>query len=999
MAKMTPSAFISSTKENLDLYRTAAKDAAIQAGFQPVMMDYFAAQSEQPPYPACMAKVDPCDVVVVIVAHRYGWVPPDQPGQKDKSITWLECDHALKKKHKAEVLAFVVDEKCNWPHEFSEAYRATKAFEDGTFTTNLGAEIQRNVGKLKEFKQWLNSIGFRGHFTAPDNLKSQVLAALYEWRDRHPQFRLTPGSLQQDPAQYLSWLREQTAWIDIRGLQVGSGKANRFPIGDLYIPLKTAGGEAENLAGRTKREVSGDRVSGDLGQSVLLEEALRHRRLVITGDPGSGKTTFLRRIAYELSRDVGQRALQLPQDGFPLLIRIAELEECIGNCRARQQAGAPNTKESPSWLAYFLAYRAQEWKWKLDTEFFEAKLSEKSTLVLLDGLDEAANQANRESMARLLENATQAYPNCQFVVTTRPGSYQGLATLQGFDRVMIGDLQTEGIERFLQHWSQALYPNDPGGAERHCKELLEALRARIEIRRMARNPVMLTALAVVHWNEKRLPEQRADLYDSIVTWLARSRQQRPGRERPERCLSLLGRLALAMQNQPQGRLVQVSLGRAAEMIAVQFHEIAPQERFAHAQTFLSQEEDDSGMVVSRGSELRFWHLTFQEFLAARAISGLEEASQQELLLSGRKLYRAEWREVVLLLAGILLVKQGQDKVNGLFRAVLNQLGTQTSLAHQAQCTGLLGAVLADLRPLAFQLIDPRYQTTLDAVLGIFDATKAKDIDLQVRLEAAEALGQAGDPRLWADHDNWITIPAGSFRMGAQKDDSNQPGYDAQADDDECPVHEPRLGAYQLARYPVTVEEYRRFMEDDGYQNLPWWKNGGFGELSRPDDWDDQLLHPNCPVVKVTWYEAAAWCAWAKGRLPTEAEWERAARGLEGRKYPWGNEEPDPERANYRRTKIKQPTPVGLFPPGMTRDGVHDLAGNVWEWVGDWHAEDYYQKSPFVNPNGPQSGKGRVVRGGSWGDGPRGLRSSQRKWDEPSSRYSFVGFRCAREVFP
>jgi formylglycine-generating enzyme required for sulfatase activity len=999
MAKMTPSAFISSTKEDLDLYRTAAKDAAIQAGFQPVMMDTFAAQSEQPPYPACMAKVDPCDVVVVIVAHRYGWVPPDQPGRKDRSITWLECDHALKKKHKAEVLAFVVDEKCNWPHEFSEAYRATKAFEDGTFTTNLGAEIQRNVGKLKEFKQWLNSIGFRGHFTAPDNLKSQVLAALYEWRDRHPQFRLAPGSLQQDPAQYLSWLREQTAWIDIRGLQVGSGKANRFPIGDLYIPLKTTGGEAEHLAGRTKHEIS-----GDLRESLLLEEALRHRRLVITGDPGSGKTTFLRRIAYELSRDVGQRALQLPQDGFPLLIRIAELEECIGNCHARHQAGAPNTKESPAWLAYFLEYRAQEWKWKLDTEFFEAKLSEKSTLVLLDGLDEAANQANRESMARLLENATQAYPNCQFVVTTRPGSYQGLATLEGFDRVMIDDLQTEGIERFLHHWSQGLYPSDPGGADRHCKELLGALRARIEIRRMARNPVMLTALAVVHWNEKRLPEQRADLYDSIVTWLARSRQQRPGRERPERCLSLLGRLALAMQNQPQGRLVQVSLGQAAKMIAAEFHEIAPQERFAHAQAFLRQEEDDSGMVVSRGSELRFWHLTFQEFLAARAISGLEEASQQELLLSEGKLYRAEWREVVLLLAGILLVKQGQDKVNGLFRAVLNQLGTQTSLAqtslaHQAQCTGLLGAVLADLRPLAFQPIDPRYPTTLEAVLGIFDATKAKDIDLQVRLEAAEALGQAGDPRLRADHDNWITIPAGSFLMGAQQQDSTQPNYDSEADEDESPVHEVRLAAFQVSRYPVTVEEYRRFMEDDGYQKQTWWKGGGFGERNQPNEWDDQLLHLNRPVVNVTWYEASAWCAWAGVRLLREAEWEWAARGLEGRKYPWGNQELDPEHANYEETKLDHPSPVGLFPRGMTPEGIHDLVGNVWEWVEDWYDEKYYAKSPSVNPTGPASGQQRVVRGGSWDYESRFLRSSLRNWYVPVNWYGDVGFRCAREVFP
>src|SRR5215471_10634059 len=185
MSRMTPLVFISSTREDLEPYRSAAREAAIQAGFQPVMMDYFAAQSEQPPYLACMAKVDPCDVLVVMVAHRYGWAPTDQPGKENKSITWLECEHALDKKPKAEVLPFLIDEKCNWPAELREAYRATKAIEDGTFTPDLGAEVKRNVEKLKEFKQWLSSLGFRGSFTNPGDLKAGILSALYEWRTRH----------------------------------------------------------------------------------------------------------------------------------------------------------------------------------------------------------------------------------------------------------------------------------------------------------------------------------------------------------------------------------------------------------------------------------------------------------------------------------------------------------------------------------------------------------------------------------------------------------------------------------------------------------------------------------------------------------------------------------------------------------------------------------------------------------------------------------------------
>jgi formylglycine-generating enzyme required for sulfatase activity len=198
---------------------------------------------------------------------------------------------------------------------------------------------------------------------------------------------------------------------------------------------------------------------------------------------------------------------------------------------------------------------------------------------------------------------------------------------------------------------------------------------------------------------------------------------------------------------------------------------------------------------------------------------------------------------------------------------------------------------------------------------------------------------------------------------------------------------------------VTVEEYRRFLEDEGYQTPRWWKNGGFGERSQPDEWEEQLLYPNRPVVNVTWYEAAAWCAWAGGRLPTEAEWERASRGPEGRKYPWGNEKPDPERANYDKTNINHATPVGLFPRGMTPDGIDDLAGNVYEWVADWYADNYSEQSSSVNPTGPASGQHRVLRGGSWFNGSWCLRSSYRVRYEPDLGYDGIGFRCVREVFP
>lgn len=955
-----PKVFISSTGEDLKLCREAARDAAIRTGFEPVMMEYFNAQGGHAPYKACMEKVAGCDVVVAIVAHRYGWVPPDQPGRKanrTKSITWLECEKARKLKPPLEVLALVVDEKCVWPAELRESYRLERGVP--------AEEVVRNLAELRKFKTWLNGLGFRSTFTNPDNLQTAMLGALNDWkRSREGGVEPKPPSPPKaDPAKYLAWLREQTAWIDMRGLQVGSGRAHRFPIDELYIPLTT----------------------GQWGKTLPLEEALRHPRLAIVGDPGSGKTTFLRRTGFELSRNLlgeaAANALPLPFTVFPLFVRIAELEEHIEKCQ--RWDGVPPAKSSPMWLAHFLKTRSQEYEWDLNGEFFEQKLRALDTVVLLDGLDEAPNRIRREGMARLFENATMAYRECRFVVTTRPANYGGQGTLSGFGEVRVGEVGTEAVEAFLTHWSRSLFPEDAAGAERHRQELSGALRARPEIRRMARNPVMLTALAVVHWNERRLPEQRADLYESIVTWLARAREQRPGRESADRCLELLGQLALSMQTQIEGRWVQVEKGMAAKMVAPQFRTTPKAERLRRAQQFLDEEEVDSGIIVSRGAEIRFWHLTFQEYLVARTVAGLSEADQAKLLFEEDRLYRPEWREVLLLLSGTLHVKQGRAKVDGLVRAVLARLGERPSLARKAQCAGLLGAMLADLRSLAYQPQDGRYQEVLDDVLGIFDARQAERINVLVRLEAAEALGRAGDPRL--REANWVTIPARSFLMGAQQEDPGQPNYDPAADENEGPVREVRLEAFQIGRYPVTVEEYRRFVEDDGYTNERFWKNGGFGTWTEPGQWEDQILHPNHPVASVSWYEAAAYSKWAGVRLPTEAEWECAARsGRQNVRYPWGNEEPR-GLANYAGKGPGYLTPVGLYPERATPDGIQDMAGSSLEWVEVWYSDRY-----------EQLGETKVIRGGVWDKG-EDLRVSRRSEWPPRERSYYLGFRCVREL--
>jgi hypothetical protein len=894
-----PTVFISSTSEDLKPYREAARDAALRAGFRPDMMEYFIAGGTRPPLSECLAKVSASDVVVVLVAHRYGWKPSEPPGDGSKSVTWLECEHAVNQGK--EVLAFLVDEDHPWPPKLMQ--------HDG-----------RRIGK---FKEWLVDRWLRERFTTPEDLRGKVESALREWRER----RGESPTVQGDPAKYLDSLRKETAFIDIRGLQVGTGKAYRFSIEDLYIPLTTAAGPI------ARRELA-------IREPVRLEDALKHSRLVITGDPGAGKTTFLRHIAFKMC--------EAPTARLPILVRIAELAEHVRTCRHRREG--PTVAAAPGWLPHWLAARSVQFGWGLDAPFFDRKLKSGEAAVLLDGLDEAPNRTEREAMARLLENATRAYDKCSFVVTTRPLAYRGQAVLADFETANIAPLEPHAIETFLQRWCGALFSESPASSASHLAELSGALRARVEIRRMARNPVMLTALAVVHWNERRLPEQRADLYESILIWLARSREQRPERPTAERCLVLLQQLALAMQNAPKGRAVQVSKGWAADALAPHFREVPEPERLQRAQDFLEQEEVDSGIIVSRASEVSFRHLTFQEHLAAKALAGMKDADQQELLLTRNHFYDPEWREVLLLLGGVLY-RQGLEKVDGLISAVFGDLGDRPTLLEEALCAGLLGAMVRDLQPFNYQPADPRYQQSIDAVLGIFDADKAYGIPFPVRLEAAEALGQAGDPRL--RQDNWISIEGGGPKG---------------------------LKPFQIARYPVTVEEYRRFLEDDGYQNEPCWRAGGFSKYARPKRWDEQILHSNCPVTGVSWFEASAYCAWGGARLPTEPEWELAARGHAGREYPWGDEGPDERRANFDM-RVGYPTPVGLYPAGATPEGVADMAGNVWEWVEGWYDRDE---------------EVRVLRGGSFDYGIEDLRSVGRDGGAPALKDNLIGFRCARD---
>jgi len=244
----------------------------------------------------------------------------------------------------------------------------------------------------------------------------------------------------------------------------------------------------------------------------------------------------------------------------------------------------------------------------------------------------------------------------------------------------------------------------------------------------------------------------------------------------------------------------------------------------------------------------------------------------------------------------------------------------------------------------------------------------------------------------------VYVPAGEFEMGSTEDEvdaalalCNEYHSDCEGFEDEQPAHTVALGAFWIDRTEVTNGQYALCVAA-GACDPP----SDSGSSTR-DSYYGNAAYADYPVIYVTWHKAEAYCEWAGGRLPTEAEWEYAARGPEGYIYPWGNDAPDCDKANCGGFSgcVGDTAAVGSYPAGASWVSAQDLAGNVWEWTADWYDADYYSRSPSENPTGPSSGGYKVVRGGAWLSSPDGVRTACRFGDTPSVSRYHRGFRCAR----
>lgn len=860
---------------------------------------------------------------------------------------------------------------------------------------------------------------------------------------------------------YLGRASEDYRTLKFRGVLVRGRHVETPSLEHTFITIRMeAEAEAKKLpskAGKTGRmEADQTTEMRQPAETVELAEAIRlSPKLAIIGGAGSGKSTLLQWAGLAAAKQLlpnqtlseEQAAFVQALGEYPLVPILLPLRMFTSYCHDKEDS------ISASGILHFIRYYLNEkyTRLHLPEDFISRLLAERGCLVMFDGVDEV-DAEQRASVGEAVEAFVKDYqsnPNNRYLVTSRTTAYLGKAQVGGFRRCDVLPLSPNQRNQLIYNWCQAV-----DGAEEGCKEADDLIK-RIEdsderVQALADTPLMVTIFALVYYKKKELPRQRAELYETAVEWLLTeehkdseiSQQLKADWETRRQRLEYI---AFRMHDTGGKDLLEDDL---VELIWENFG--TPEQKRAAcelARKFIRKVTERGGLLENQDEHYDFYsHRTFREFLVGRYIAD-ELISEKALKTQLRKvLGNSDWLEPVRLAAGYRAIRSDNRPLE--FILILSELGR--SAKQRAQALTWAGLCLVDLPPKEDP--PPKWIETRKTVTGQMLEQLTADpprVAPRVRYELGMALAEAGDPRFVPQPaarakkvkvilPELVKIEAGDFRMGTSADDKKiieEQG--ARSWEDEEPAHTVTLSEYWIGKYPLTNAEFRCFYDDHGYERQDLWSIEGWkwrtgqweADLSvypeeirkdierwlahRPKEqrgqpffWDDShWSSANLPVVGVCWFEAQAYCTWLnivtgkKYGLPNEAQWEQAARGPQGRLWPWGNMWEEQRCNNWEaKDALKTTSPVGMYPHGASPYGLMDMAGNVWEWCADWYdSQEYEQRKDqlVLDPTGPADGKARVVRGGSWDLNRNYARAASRSWDEPDYFNLILGFRVVR----
>lgn len=669
--------------------------------------------------------------------------------------------------------------------------------------------------------------------------------------------------------------------------------------------------------------------------------ASRHPQCVILGNPGAGKSTFTDFLclchAGQISGDPKIHLSLLGNDwqaGALLPLRIV----------LRQYAALSLPQGLSLWQ-----HLGRDWKDALDGfgDPLRSHLIAQGGLLVLDGLDEVPEASGcRDRVKAAILEFRRDLPNVRILVTSRTYAYLHQQwRLQDFESSELAPFGEEQWNAFIEKWYAELseirrqIPMETARVK--TAELQQSIADRPHLKELASNPLLLTLMASLHsLRGGTLPRERERLYDESVSLLM------DAWERPKTVYNNHGK-AVVISASAQEFLkltARADIEKAIAKLAYQVHasqghqqgvaDISEGQLLA-ALNSISKDtnpallaeyvRDRAGLLTHHGEGVyRFPHRTFQEYLAARHLAdlGADEIARHVRDDPGR------WREAYLL-AGAKVARGAQWAAWAVAHTTCPAVPGEKAADIDWLCSSLAAQLLVEtgVEAATGSAVNTR-KTVVDALVKLVTLGKLDPVE---RARAGTSLGLLGDPRRGVglktglpDFD-WIEIPAGPFLYGKKKK--------------HCNVEVP----YRISRYPVTVSQYGAFTKAGGYSDDAWWDADGIrwrdgGMITGPETYREIFQTPNHPQVGVSFYEAAAFCRWVSTqaigpvRLPTEEEWERAARGTNRRKYPWGEAGKAESRANIDDTCIGHSSTVGIFPDGASPDGCFDMAGNVWEWT-------------------------------------------------------------------